>query len=105
MCFFWDDICNDLAKDEDVFFGHYPQFKSDDNPGKSMTLHYGVNSRRFFCSDGVIGFLDRTNMAGFSFRESQLEPIREFYFEWNNPEHEFITPELEKINKELLVRG
>lgn len=40
-------------------------------------------------------------MAGFSFRESQLEPIREFYFEWNNPEHEFITPELEKINKEL----
>ncbi len=43
-------------------------------------------------------------MAGFSFRESQLEPIREFYFEWNNPEHEFITPELEKINKEL-VRG
>ena|SRR6185437_8917001 len=24
---FWDDICNDLARDEDVYFQHYPQFK------------------------------------------------------------------------------
>lgn len=98
---FWDDICNDLAKDEDVFFGHYPQFKSDDNPGKKHDIALWSELTTLLRSDGVIGFLDRTNMVGFSFRESQLEPIREFYFEWNNPEHEFITPELEKINKEL----
>ncbi|MFW8303850.1 hypothetical protein ACOIDD_29220, partial [Klebsiella pneumoniae] len=75
---FWDDICNDLAKDEDVFFGHYPQFKSDDNPGKKHDIALWSELTTLLRSDGVIGFLDRTNMAGFSFRESQLEPIREF---------------------------
>jgi hypothetical protein len=24
---FWDDICQDLAKDDEIFFRHYPQFR------------------------------------------------------------------------------
>ena len=98
---FWDDICNDLAKDEDVFFGHYPQFKPGDDPAKKHDHTLWDELTRLLRSDGVIGFLDRTNMAGFSFPESELEPIREFYFEWNTPEREFITPELEKLRQEL----
>ncbi|MEF9677102.1 MULTISPECIES: hypothetical protein [Pectobacterium] len=98
---FWDDICNDLAKDEKVFFGHYPQFKSADDPAKRHDSALWSELTTLLRSDGVIGFLNRTNMAGFSFRELELEPIREFYFKWNIPEREFITPELERIKKEL----
>jgi hypothetical protein len=29
---FWDDICQDLAKDDDVFFSHYPQFRDRTDP-------------------------------------------------------------------------
>jgi hypothetical protein len=98
---FWDDICNDLAKDEKVFFGHYPQFKSNDDPAKKHDSTLWSELTTLLRSNGVIGFLDRTNMAGFAFRESELDPIREFYFEWNAPEREFITPELEEIRKAL----
>lgn len=98
---FWDDICNDLAKDLKVFFGHYPQFKSADDPVKKHDSALWSELTTLLRSDGVIGFLDRTNMAGFSFRELELEPIREFYFKWNTPEREFITPELERIRKEI----
>lgn len=98
---FWDDICNDLAKDENIFFGHYPQFKLSDDPAKKHDNTLWNELTKLLRSDGVIGFLDRTNMAGFSFPESALEPIREFYFERNTPEREFITPELEKLRQEL----
>ena len=98
---FWDDICNDLGKDENVFFGHYPQFKSADDPVKRHDSALWNELTTLLRSDGVIGFLDRTNMAGFSFQKSELDPIREFYFNWNTPEREFIKPELEKIREEL----
>lgn len=98
---FWDDICNDLAKDENVFFGHYPQFKLGDDPAKRHDINLWNELTTLLRSDGVIGFLDRTNMAGFSFREVELNPIREFYFKWNAPEREFIAPTLEKLKKEL----
>jgi hypothetical protein len=55
-------------------------------------------------SDGVIGFLDRTNMAGFSFPSVALDPLREFYYSWNTPEREFIIPELEKLRTELWAK-
>jgi len=98
---FWDDVCNDLAKDELVFFGHYPQFKPGDDPEKKHDSALWNELTTLLRSDGVIGFLDRTNMAGFSFPELELEPIREFYFKWNTPEREFITPALEELRKEL----
>ncbi|WP_321942192.1 hypothetical protein [Paraburkholderia tropica] len=98
---FWDDVCNDLAKDEKVFFGHYPQFKPGDDPEKKHDSTLWNELTTLLRSDGVIGFLDRTNMAGFSFPELELEPIREFYYKWNTPEREFITPVLEQLRKEL----
>ena len=55
-------------------------------------------------SEGVIGFLDRTNMAGFPFEEAALEPLREFYFKWNTPERAFIAPEIEAIKKALWAK-
>ena len=29
---FWDDICQDLAKDDGIFFQHYPQFRQGSDP-------------------------------------------------------------------------
>lgn len=98
---FWDDICQDLAKDEDVFFAHYPQFRTsaDSASNHDGTLFKELTS--LLRTDGVIGFLDRTSMAGFPFRSSALDPIREFYSEWSAPEREFIDPELEALRQTL----
>ena len=43
-------------------------------------------------------------MAGFSFADSALDPLREFYYQWNTPEREFITPEIEAIRKKLWAK-
>lgn len=98
---FWDDICHDLSKDEEVFFQHYPQFRPRRSDDKSHDKRLYQELISLLKSDGVIAFLDRTNMAGFPFPEEDLEPIREFYYKWNVPEREFIDPDLENIRKDL----
>lgn len=52
-------------------------------------------------SKGSIRFLDGNNMAGFSFQLSKLDDLREFYYEWNDAEHEFINSDLEGLRKKL----
>jgi hypothetical protein len=98
---FWDDICQDLAKNDDVFFRHYPQSKQGTDPVAEHDKRLFDQLTGLLTSAGVIGFLDRTNMAGFPFPEAALEPLREFYYEWNTPEREFITPELEAVRRTL----
>jgi hypothetical protein len=98
---FWDDVCQDLATDDDVFFAHYPQFrgKVDESRMHDRALYDQLTA--LLRSDGVIGFLDQNNMAGYSFPEAKLEPLREFFYEWNCPEREFISPKLDAIRKAL----
>lgn len=98
---FWDDLCQDLAQDDEIFFRHYPQFKKGVDPVKEHDKKLFEELATLLNSDGVIGFLDRTNMAGFAFRDTALDPLREFYYVWNTPEREFITPELEALRKVL----
>jgi hypothetical protein len=98
---FWDDVCQDLSKDDDVFFAHYPQFRNSVDPVKAHDKKLFDDLTTLLTSRGVIGFLDRTNMAGFSFPSSALDPLREFYYEWNVPEREFISPELEGCKQAL----
>ena len=102
---FWDDICQDLAKDDDIFFRHYPQFRQGTDP---ITVHdkkLFVELTALLSSDGVIGFIDRTNMAGFLFRDAELDPLTEFHERWNTPERQFITPELEAGSPGALVES
>lgn len=101
---FWDDICGDLAGDDDVFFKHYPQFRAGYDPAKEHDQKLFDQLTALLRSDGVIGFLDRTNMAGFAFREHALDPLREFYYKWNAPEREFIAKELDEIRSELWAK-
>lgn len=98
---FWDDIAGDLASDEQVFFRHYPQF----SPVKDLSMEHDQRLYDAFIellpSGGVIEFLDQNNMAGFSFLDSKLDPLRQFYSEWHRPEREFIHTVLESLRSEL----
>lgn len=99
--FFWEDVCQDLAKSDVIFFQHYPNFKMDTDPVKKHDRILFDELTGLLNSDGVIGFLDSTNMAGWLFPDAALEPLRKFYYEWNRPEREFITIELETLRKTL----
>jgi hypothetical protein len=98
---FWDDISGDLPSNEAEFFKHYPQFApKKDLPKEHDQKLYDVLIE-LLPTAGIISFLDQNNMAGFSFLDSKLDPLRTFYYEWNKPDHEFIHPELESIRKQL----
>ncbi|MBU6268316.1 MAG: hypothetical protein KGN34_12300 [Sphingomonadales bacterium] len=98
---FWDDICGDLATDDDIFFAHYPQFRTKTDPAREHDLALFNELSALLRSDGVIGFLDQANMAGFSHLRRKLEPLWDFHHGWNRPEREFISPKLESIRSEL----
>lgn len=101
---FWDDILQDLVTDEGVFGAHFPQFRIRDDEVRAHDKALFDQITTLLRSDGIIGFLDKNNMAGWSFREGEFEPLREFYYEWNRPEREFLSPELERLRKELWVK-
>lgn len=98
---FWDDVCQDLATDDDVFFAHYPQYRARVDEARAHDRELFDQLTGLLRSDGVIGFLDQNNMAGFSFATAKFEPLWEFFYEWNRPEREFLSPELEAIRKAL----
>jgi hypothetical protein len=101
---FWDDITHDLASDEEVFFKHYSQFRSRANPAEEHDRELFESLMQLLATDGVISFLDQTNMAGFPYPEAALEPLRQFYFKWNQAEREFITPEIEALKKAIWAK-
>ncbi|WP_043509299.1 hypothetical protein [Acidiphilium cryptum] len=102
---FWEDICQDLAGDDAVFFKHFPQFRPPTNPVREHDQKLFDELSSLLSSNGVIGFIDHHNMAGFSFPDAKLDPLREFYCEWNKPEREFLTPEIETAKLKLWVKA
>jgi hypothetical protein len=102
---FWDDICQDLARDDDVFFGHYPQFKVGIDPARQHDLKLFDELTALLHSDGVVGFLDRTNMGGFSFSGCHLQPLHQFHAQWNAPERRFISAPLEEVRHALWLKA
>jgi hypothetical protein len=55
-------------------------------------------------SDGIVDFIKKKNMAGFSFNPDRLNPLDEFIHNWNNAAHEFLDPDLEHARSELYSR-
>lgn len=102
---FWDEICQDLARDDGVFFAHYPQYRGRVDEARSHDRELFDQLTALLRSDGVIGFLDQNNMAGFSFPKAKFDPLWEFFYDWNRPEREFLLPELETIRKALWERA
>lgn len=52
-------------------------------------------------SSGSIDFIDQKNMAGFSFDSEKLDDLRDFYYDWDDAEHEFMDDELEAKRERL----
>jgi hypothetical protein len=98
---FWDDICQEIAKNDEVFFAHYPQFRKSIDPIMQRDQELFIELTRLLHSDGVIGFLSHTNMAGFAFSLSAIYELDDFYYVWDKPEREFIIPELESLRRQL----
>lgn len=99
---FWDDICQDLAKDDENFFQHYPQFRQGGpDPVTEHDKKVFDELTALLSSDGAIGFINRHNMAGWLFDNAELDPLREFHERWNAPERRFITLELEAARQAL----
>ncbi len=102
---FWDDVVGDLALEESVFFKHYPQFKRGIDPSKAHDQKLYEEYLQLMRSDGVIGFIDEWNMAGFSFPSARLDPLREFVANWNAPEREFSSPQIDAVRQELWTKA
>lgn len=102
---FWDDIVQDLARDESELFKHFPQFRSGVDPAKAHDRELYDKLTTLLSSGGVIGFLDQTNMAGWSFDRKALEPLLEFHHDWNQPEREFINTDLEMLRRQLWAKA
>ncbi len=102
---FWDDVVADLSLDEAVVFKHYPHFKRASDPSKAHDQNLYEEYIKLMRSDGVIGFIDECNMAGFSFPSARLDPLREFVANWNAPEREFSSPLLDAVRRELWTKA
>ena len=103
------DLCHvGLVVDQRLLCGSqnssYPQFRQKADPVKEHDKQLFERLSKLLASDGVIGFIDQQNMAGFSFPDDRLDPLREFYYEWKRPEREFITPAIEALQKALWLK-
>ena len=101
---FWDDVCQDLAKDDEIFFRHYPQFRQGTDAVTQHDKKLFNELTALLSSEGVIGFINRHNMA-FSFELDELNPLSEFHARWNDPERTFIIPELDAARQALWLKA
>jgi len=101
---FWDDVCQDLAKDDEIFFRHYPQFRQGTDAVTQHDKKLFNELTALLSSEGVIGFINRHNMA-FSFELDELNPFSEFHARWNDPERTFIIPELDAARQALWLKA
>lgn len=99
----WDDIVQDLTTDMAVFRKHYPELGAAvaKDPVKEHDKALADELGKLLSSNGVIGFLDQNNMAGFAYHYDRFEPLRTFVYDWNKPEKEFISPTLEAAKMAL----
>ena len=91
--------------DDREFFKHYPQFSPKTDLPKEHDQQLYDQLIALLPTAGIIEFLDQNNMAGFSFVDARLDPLRTFYYEWNRADREFINTELDGIRKQLWAKS
>jgi hypothetical protein len=78
-----------------------------EDPGEAPNRHEEIDRENFskflkaLPSKGSIDFIDKQNMAGFSWPLNSLDDLDRFYYEWNDAEHEFLDNELEQLRTQL----
>jgi hypothetical protein len=98
---FWDDIVQDLLLDLAIFRKHYPELVPVRDSVKEHDQALAEELLALLPSNGIINFLDQNNMAGFAFPYAKFDPLRDFAYDWDKPEKEFIDPELEEAKSAL----
>lgn len=99
---FWNDVFQDLAKDDAVFFKHFPQFRGETSQAHDRKLFDQVLA--LLSSDGVIGFINEFNMAGFSFPANKLDPLWEFERDWKAFERHFLNQKIDAAREALRLK-
>lgn len=88
-----------------VFENHGPinseQHQQPDRPARESDKVLFEKLKLTLPSKGSISFIDKQNMAGFSWPRDKLKDLDKFYYEWNDAEHEFLDSELEPLRKNL----
>lgn len=91
--FFWNDVWQDLTRDESRLFQHYPQLRPKDNePSHDQRLFKDFQT--IFPYDPCVRLLDQHDFGG-QFAKSAIQPLYDFYETWDQPEKEFLDKELQ----------
>lgn len=95
LALFWGDICNDLTLDESRLYQHYPQLKpktAEQQPTHDQRLYEEL--KKVFGYEPAVRLL-RDQDFGAAFPKVAIQPLYDFYETWDQPEKEFIDPELQ----------
>jgi hypothetical protein len=79
----------------------HPQFRQGTDPVTEHDKKLFHELTALLSSNGAIGFSNRHNIAGWLFRDAELDPLIEFHERGNAPDRSFITPELETARQAL----
>ena len=79
----------------------HPQFRQGTDPVTEHDKKLFHELTALLSSNGAIGFSNRHNIAGWLFRDAELDPLIEFHECGNAPDRSFITPELETARQAL----
>jgi len=96
---FWTDIWQDLTKVEARLFQHYPQLRpreAEQKPTHDERLFQEFQS--VFPFEPAVRLL-REQDFGASFPKAAIKPLMDFVETWNQPEKEFVDPELQDALK------
>lgn len=89
---FWNDVWQDLTRDESRLFQHYPQLRPKGNePSHDQRLFKDFQT--IFPYDPCVRLLDQHDFGG-PFVKAAIQPLYDFYGTWNQPEKEFLDKEL-----------
>ena len=93
---FWGDIWSDLVLDESRLFQHYPQLSSriieSNLPTHDQKLFQEFQS--VFPFEPTVRLL-REHDFGDAFAKVEINPLYRFFEGWDQPEKEFLDPELQ----------
>lgn len=102
---FWGDIWQDLTRDESRLFQHYPQLR----PVSSVPTGNAAHDQQLFEEfQTLFGYepairLLRDHDFGGAFPKLSIRPLYAFVETWDQPEKEFLDPELQAELKALYV--
>lgn len=96
---FWNDIYQDLTRDESRLFQHYPQLRPKSNePSHDQRLFKDFQT--IFPFHPCVELLEQHDFGG-AFPRDSIEPLHHFCRTWSQPEKEFLNKGLQAALENL----